>query len=151
MLELEEIRRPTKEEQEVALKSYKTLAKALGELHSKNPEIEIEETGKKIRIPLSALKLLAKILEVTGQGKPISIVPLATEMTTQSAAETLSCSRPHLIKLLESGAIPFTKVGRHRRIKFEDIITYKSKMKAERRDLLIKMMRDDENDQLYDS
>jgi excisionase family DNA binding protein len=151
MLELEEIKRPTKEEQEVALKSYKALAATLGGLHSKNPEIEIEETEEKIRIPLSALKLLAKILEATGQGKPISIVPLATEMTTQSAAEALRCSRPHVIKLLESGAIPFTKVGRHRRIKFEDIIAYKSKMKAARRDLLIKMMREDENDGLYDS
>ena len=151
MLELDEIKRPTKEEQEVALKSYKALAATLEELHSKNPEIEIEETEEKIRIPLSALKLLAKILKATSQGKPISIVPLATEMTTQSAAEALGCSRPHVIKLLESGAIPFTKVGRHRRIKFEDIIAYKSKMKAERRDLLIKMMREDENDGLYDS
>ena len=151
MLEIDEIKRPTKEEQEVASKSFKTLAATLRSMHSKNPEIEIEETEEKIRIPLSVLKLLAKILEATGQGKPISIVPLATEMTTQSAAEALGCSRPHLIKLLESGAIPFTKVGRHRRIKFEDIIAYKSKLKAERRDLLIKMMGEDEKDGLYGS
>src|SRR5882672_7583203 len=109
MLEIDEIKRPTKEEQEVASKSYKALAATLRDLRSKNPEIEIEETEEKIRIPLSVLKLLAKILEATGQGIPISIVPLATEMTTQSAAETLGCSRPHLIKLLEGGAIPFTK------------------------------------------
>jgi excisionase family DNA binding protein len=151
MMELEEVKRPTKEEQEVALKSLKMLATAIEEVHSLNPEIEIEETGKKITIPLSALKLLGKILEVTSQGKPISTVPLATEMTTQSAAEALGCSRPHLIKLLESGVIPFTKVGRHRRIKFEDITAYKSKIKAARRDLLVKMMREDENDGLYDS
>jgi excisionase family DNA binding protein len=151
MLDIDEIKRPTKEEQEVALASYKSLAATLEGLRSKNAEIEIKVAGKKIRIPLSALKLLVKILKVTSQGKPISIVPLAAEMTTQSAAEALGCSRPHVIKLLESGAIPFTKVGRHRRIKFEDIITYKSKMKAERRNLLIKMMREDENDGLYDS
>ena len=151
MQELDETKRPTKEEQEVALKSYKALAATLDGLRSKNPEIEIKGTAEKIRIPLSVLKLLAKILKATSRGKPISIVPLATEMTTQSAAEALGCSRPHVIKLLESGVIPFTKVGRHRRIKFEDIIAYKSKMKAERRDLLIKMMREDENDGLYDS
>jgi excisionase family DNA binding protein len=151
MLELDEIKRPTKEEQEVALTSYKALAATLEGLRSKNPEIEIKRTGEKIRIPLSALKLLAKILKATSQGKPISVVPLATEMTTQSAAETLGCSRPHIIKLLESGAIPFTKVGRHRRIKFEDVIAYKSKMKAERRNLLIKMMREDESDGQYHS
>ncbi len=151
MLELDEIKRPTKEEQEVALTSCNALAAALEELRSKNPEIEIKGTGEKIRIPLFALKLLAKILKATSQGNPISVVPLATEMTTQSAAQELGCSRPHVIKLLENGSIPFTKVGRHRRIKVEDIIAYKSIMKAERRDLLIKMMREDENDGLYDS
>jgi hypothetical protein len=109
MLELDEIKRPTKEEQEVALTSYKALAATLEGLHSKNPEIEIEETKEKIRIPLSALKLLSKILKATSRGKPISVVPLATEMTTQSAAEALGCSRPHVIKLLESGAIPLPK------------------------------------------
>jgi len=151
MLEIDDIKRPTKEEQEVALRSHRTLAETLGKLHTANPEIEIEESGKRIRVPLSALKLLAKILEVTGKGKPISIIPLATEMTTQSAAEALGCSRPHVIKLLESGEIPFTKVGRHRRIKFEDITAYKAKMKTERRERLSKMMAEDENDGLYDS
>lgn len=151
MLELDEIKRPTKDEQALAQKSFKVLAAKLGKLHTQNPEIEIEETEEKIRVPLSSLKLLAKILEATAQGRPISIVPLAIEMTTQSAAEVLGCSRPHIIKLLESGAIPFTKVGRHRRIKFEDIKAYKSKMKAEQKDLLLKMMMEDENDKLYDS
>lgn len=151
MLNLEQTRRPSKEDQEIALASYKSLTASLAEIRSKNPEIEIEETAERIKIPLLALKLLAKILEATGQGKLISIVPLATEMTTQSAAEALGCSRPHLIKLLESGVIPFTKVGRHRRIKYEDVVAYKSKMKAEQRDLLIQMMREDENDGLYDS
>lgn len=151
MQELEEIKRPSKEEQQVAFKSYKALVAALEELRSKNPEIEIEETEEKIKIPLSALKLLAKILKATSQGKPVSIVPVATEITTQSAAEALGCSRPHLIKLLESGAIPFTKVGRHRRIKFDDVVKYKRKMKEAQKNLLIEMMRDDEEAGLYDS
>ena len=150
-MEIDEIKRPTKEEQELALKSYETLSATLEELHSKDPEIEIEETEEKIRVPLSALKLLAKILKATSQGKPISIVPHATEMTTQSAAELLGCSRPHVIKLLENGAIAFTKVGRHRRIKLEDILGYKAKMKAEQKERLIQMMREDEDKGLYDS
>lgn len=151
MMEIDEIKRPTKEEQELALKSYEALSATLEELHSKEPEIEIEETEEKIRVPLSALKLLAKILKATSQGKPISIVPHATEMTTQSAAELLGCSRPHVIKLLETGAIAFTKVGRHRRIKLEDMLGYKAKMKAEQKERLIQMMREDEDKGLYDS
>lgn len=148
---MNEIKRPSKEEQQVALASYHVLSAALEELHSNTPEIEIEETAEKIKVPLSALKLLVEILKATSQGKPISIMPVAAEMTTQSAAETLGCSRPHLVKLLEEGIIPFTKVGRHRRIKVDDVMAYKKKMKEEQKRLLIEMMKDDEADNLYDS
>jgi excisionase family DNA binding protein len=85
------------------------------------------------------------------QGKPISIVPIATEVTTQKAAEILGCSRPHLVKLLENGKLDFVKVGRHRRIKFEDVVNYKQKMKAEQKSRLIQMMNSDEELGGYDS
>jgi excisionase family DNA binding protein len=146
-----DIKKPTKKEQIAAMASYNALAATLEGLHSENPEIEIEETSEKIKIPLKALKLLAQILKATSQGKPISVVPIATEMTTQAAAELLGCSRPHFVKLLEEGAIPFTKVGRHRRVKFEDVINYKKAMKLKQEQLLIDMMKSDEELGLYDS
>ena len=148
---LDDIKRPTKQEQKTAMESYNALSAMLVQLKSDDPEIEIEETKEKIRIPLSALKLLVKILEVTSKGNPISIIPVATEMTTQAAAEFLGCSRPHLVKLLEEGAIPFTKVGKHRRVRFEDLAAYKKKMREEREGLLIEMMTEDEELGLYDS
>lgn len=143
--------KPSKEEQKIALESYDALDAVLATLQSENPEIEIEETHEKIRIPLNALKLLAKILKVTSQGKPISIVPMATEMTTQAAAEFLGCSRPHLVKLLEEDEIPYTKIGKHRRVKYEDIELYKKKMKARQKSHLIEIMQADEEAGLYDS
>lgn len=146
-----DIQKPSKEEQIAAMESYNALVATLKELKSKNPEIEIEETSEKIKIPLNALKLLAKILEATSQGKPISIVPIATEITTQKASELLGCSRPHIVKLLESGEIPFTKVGRHRRIKIEDVIKYKNQTKLMQKKLLIDIMKSDEEIGLYDS
>lgn len=145
------IERPTNEEQKAAMISYDALAAALEKIHSENPEIEIEETNEKIKIPLKALQLLAKILKETGNGKPVSIVPIAKEITTQAAAEILGCSRPHLVKLVEKGEINFTKVGKHRRIKYQDIINYKRKMKEEQRKLLIEIMKSDEESGLYDS
>ncbi|NJK82508.1 MAG: helix-turn-helix domain-containing protein [Saprospiraceae bacterium] len=148
---IEHITKPSKEEQRVAMESYHVLAEVLERIHKDNPEIEIEETKEKIKIPLKALKLLAKILKATSQGKPISIVPIATEMTTQAAADLLGCSRPHLVKLLEESEIPYTKIGKHRRIKFEDVMAYKKKKKAEQRELLIKIMNADEDSGLYDT
>ncbi len=147
----ENISKPSKEEQKAAMLSYDTLVSTLNELKDQNPEIEIEETQQRIRVPLSALKLLAQILKETSQGKPVSIVPVATEVTTQAAAEILGCSRPHVVKLLDTGQIKFTKVGKHRRIKYEDVISYKKKMKDKQERLINQIMDTDENSGLYDA
>lgn len=144
-------KRPSKSEQRIAEKSHEALSQILERVHSSMTEIEIEETKEKLQIPSRALELLNEILRAMSQGKPISIVPVATEVTTQKAAEILGCSRPHLVKLLENGELDFIKVGRHRRIKFEDVVSYKQKMKAEQKSLLIEMMNSDEELGGYDS
>jgi len=82
------------------------------------------------------------------EGNPISVVPMAAEITTQKAAEILGCSRPHLIKLLEEGKIEFTKIGKHRRIKFEHLMAYHKKMKDEQKKNLIALMNHDEENGL---
>lgn len=150
---LNELSRPSKEEQKLAQKSYLSLISAIEHLKANvsEAEIEIEETGEKIKLPIRALSMLGKILKAMSQGKPISIVPVATEVTTQSAAEMLNCSRPHLVKLLEEGKIEYTKVGKHRRIKFEDVMKYKQQMKEEQKQHLIDIMNTDEESGIYDS
>ncbi|HEY4965313.1 MAG TPA: helix-turn-helix domain-containing protein [Puia sp.] len=148
---LEPMRRPSKLEQKVASESYSTLVSVMEQINSEQPEIEIEESSDKIKIPLSALKLLGDILKAMGQGKLISIVPIAAEVTTQAAAEILGCSRPHLVKLLEDGKVSFTKVGKHRRIKFEDVMNYKAQMKEQQKQNIIDIMNLDEETGLYDS
>src|SRR3546814_14319118 len=111
------------------MESYDALAATLEQLRSETPEIEIEDTREKIRIPLSALKLLSRILKEISQGRPVSIIPIATEMTTQAAAELLGCSRPHVVKLLEEGKIEYTTVDNHRRDKYEDVDGYQNDIK----------------------
>ncbi|MEJ5055612.1 helix-turn-helix domain-containing protein [Sphingobacterium sp. MYb382] len=148
---LDQIKRPTKNEQKVAIDSYTALSNVLPQLSKECTEIEIEETHAKIKIPLKALKLLNDVLKAMSEGKPISILPIATEVTTQKAAEILGCSRPHIIKLIEAGEIPFTKVGKHRRILFEDVLKYKEQMKEQQRQHIIDIMNFDEELGLYDT
>lgn len=151
MVTTNDIKRPNKQERKLAEASYISLISSIEQLKTDKVEIEIEETREKIILPVKALNLLGDILKAMSQGKPISIVPLATEVTTQSAAEILGCSRPYLVKLLEEGRIEYIKVGKHRRIKYEDVIDYKQKMKEEQRQRLIDMMHADEDLGLYDS
>lgn len=148
---LDQIKRPTKMEQQVATESYSILSSVLAQLKAEDTEIEIEETKERIRIPLRALKLLGDILKSMSEGKPITIVPVATEVTTQKAAEILGCSRPYLVKLLEEGEINYTKVGKHRRILFEDVLKFKSKMKQQQKKHITDIMNFDEETGLYDS
>ncbi|WP_031442480.1 excisionase family DNA-binding protein [Arenibacter algicola] len=145
------VNKASKEEQKVDIQLYDALSTVIKDLKSKNPEIEIDETQERIKIPLSALKLLVEILEAMSKGKPFSLVPMPTEVTTQKAAEILGCSRPHFVKLLEEGKIDFTKVEKHRRVKFEDVMQYKRKIKEAQKKHIIDIMQSDEEIGLYDT
>jgi len=72
-------------------------------------------------LPAGAVSLLMDILEAMAAGRGVSIIPENAELTTVQAAEILNVSRPFLIKLLTEGALPYHKVGKHRRILMEDV------------------------------
>ena len=69
--------------------------------------------------------LLMELLRHVGRGDAVTLVPVSQMLTTQQAADILNVSRPFLISLLEKGDIAHTLVGRHRRIKAENLFAYK--------------------------
>lgn len=87
---------------------------------------DIKNEAHQIDLPTSALRLLVDILSELADGNAVKIVPVYAELTTQEAADLLNVSRPHLVKLLETGALPYHKTGKHRRVRFDELIKYKS-------------------------
>lgn len=83
--------------------------------------------------------LLTEVMRSISAGDAVTLVPVSKDMTTQQAADILNVSRPHLIKLLEEGALPFHAVGRHRRIRAQDVFDYKARRNQSRADALSKL------------
>ncbi len=116
---------PTEEEARLAAESSRKLAAIIG--HGTAARLRLIDGNDEITVPVSAIPLLADILNQMAQGNAVSLVPIGHTLTTQQAADLLNVSRPYLVKQLETGKINFTKVGRHRRIKYEDLLAYMEK------------------------
>lgn len=84
---------------------------------------EVGDSGK-LAVPRPALEMFAFILAAMANGQGVQLMPLNAVLTTQQAADMMNVSRPYLIGLLERGEIAHTLVGRHRRIKFNDLAEY---------------------------
>lgn len=131
----------------------RTSAAELSRLLQEKPDADrarVRMDGHDLILPRQALMLLRDLLAGMAQGNAVTIVPTHAEMTTQQAANFLNVSRPYLIKLLESGELKFTRVGTHRRIRFEELVAYKrriARQSDEAMDELVKQAQ--ENDMGY--
>ena len=85
-----------------------------------------------IELPASAFKALAFVVRGIAAGQTMTLMPSGRQLTSQQAAEMLHMSRPHLIKLLDRGAIAYERVGSHRRLRVEDVLAYRAERAAER-------------------
>jgi excisionase family DNA binding protein len=89
--------------------------------------------GKAISIPESVFYVIERVVEVMARGDSIAVVPIGKEVTTQQAADVLNVSRQYLVRLLDEGRIPFRRTGKHRRLRIEDVLSFKEQRDKDRR------------------
>lgn len=133
--EIHEAVPPTAADSLLALESSRRLTKFLAVRPKKSLRVRIEsenEPNESISIPVSAFYLLNSILQEMANGNAVTLIPVHAELTTQQAAQILNVSRPFLIEQLEKEAIPYRKVGTHRRVMFKDLMEYKQTMDRNR-------------------
>jgi len=126
------IQKTTKSDQKIALDSIKAF-KSRTKKKASTISIEIDNTGETITIPIKAFNLLKEVLLNMAEGNSIALFPTNSEISTQEAANILNISRPHFVKLLEIGEIPFIKIGTHRRVQLKDIVDYENRINKRKR------------------
>ena len=129
------LEKTTREDQRIAKTSVDKLRKASQKLgqSGKSIEITLQHNHESLQLPRKALTLLSTIISNMAAGKSMAIILADAAVGTQEAADYLDVSRPYVVRLLEKGKIPFSKVGTHRRIKVSDLVAYQKKMKATRK------------------
>lgn len=127
---------PTPDDAALARISGQILARYIASDRPFRMHMTDTEQEKPIELPAGAVALLVDILDTMASGHGVTLIQENAELSTVQAADVLHVSRPFLIKLLEEGRIPYRKVGKHRRIRMEDVVAYKTAIDAEREAIL---------------
>jgi excisionase family DNA binding protein len=127
---------PTERDAIIAQASKQRLAYYIHQQESLTLHVMDADRDEPIELPAGAVSMLMGILDAMSTGQGITLIPEDTELTTVEAADILNVSRPFVIKLLEQGAIPYRKVGKHRRIRMQDVMDYKQSIDQAREKVL---------------
>jgi excisionase family DNA binding protein len=95
--------------------------------------------GKRRELPPSVTRGLFAVLGTLAQGDAVAVVPADNELTTQEAADLLGVSRPYLVRLIDQGKLDCRWVGKHRRLRVEEVLAYRRIRQTERRDALTEL------------
>lgn len=132
---------PAAEEIAQAQEAVRVLTRFIAEAPKAQLSIEDGSHRMHVVLPRAAVQLLQGILREMSQGNTVTLIPVHAELTTQQAADLLNVSRPYLVSLLESGVIPYRKVGTRRRVLFEHLMAFKRAEDAKREEALDELAR----------
>lgn len=132
---------PTAAEMEQAKVSSRTLSK-----YADVDRVQLSLRGSNgesddLLLPGHVLQILLNVLSEMSRGNAISVIPYHQEISSQEAANLLNVSRPFLVGLLEQNKIPFRKVGAHRRVLLQDLLSYKELIEQSRSQTLDELAR----------
>lgn len=140
---LDNLRLSTRAEQDAALQLRTILAARQSSDLALHVVVPGSRKPAEVTLTPALSELLIELLDHIGRGDAISLISARKLLTTQQAADILNVSRPYLIGLLEKGELPFTTVGKHRRVKANDLLSYKEQRDKRRGEILADMARTD--------
>jgi excisionase family DNA binding protein len=143
--------KPKPADQKLAKATFELIRKERANYPTKRKSrisLHFTETNTRAQLPDHAIPLIEEMLKLMAEGKPFSIIPTDSALSSQEAADLLQVSRPHIVHLMEEGKIPYYKVGSHRRVLEEDLVTYQRDLKITRESNLTLIAKQAQEDSL---
>ena len=84
-------------------------------------------TAEDVTLPTSALPALADLLDRLASSDFFFLIGVETFITPEDAASILGISRPLVRRRMDIGALPFRRVGAHRRLKLTDVLALRAR------------------------
>ena len=84
-------------------------------------------TAEDFTLPASALPALADLLDRLSSSDAVTMLAEDTEITPEDAASILGISRPLVRRRMDVGALPFRRVGAHRRLRLTDVLALRAR------------------------
>ena len=140
---------PASEKEQEQIKYIEQLLESVQETEATRPKL-IGPQGQEIELPESLFQVLRAAAHDLARNRVVTITAINQDLTTQEAADIINVSRPHLIKLLEEGKIPYFMVGTHRRIYLHGLLEYKKRRDVEERAALAELTQLGQEMGLYD-
>ena len=107
-------------------------------------------SGDVLELPKAMNDLFVSVLQAMKHKQAVFLMHEDEAFTTQAAANYLGISRQHLVRILESGKIPFHHAGTHRRVFFKDLVSFQRDRSRIRNAGLDAMTKELVNAELYD-
>lgn len=88
-------------------------------------------TGDQVEVPEEVHRILRKVVDALAHGLAVTVAPRSMTLTTQQAADLLGVTRPTVVKILDEGGMPYTRVGTHRRLLLSEVLAYRDRRRAQ--------------------
>jgi excisionase family DNA binding protein len=107
--------------------------------------------GQSVELSESMYQVLMQVATAMKAGLAVTVAPHHLTLSTQEAADLLRISRTTLVRLLETGVIPFDKPSRHRKVRLDDLLEYRRRQRSQAELAFEDMIADAERLGLYDA
>lgn len=86
-----------------------------------------------VPLPPEAMALVEGLIERLLDGQRVAVVTEEQELTPNEAARILRMSRPLVVHRMDTGDLPFRRVGKHRRVRLKDVLALAATLEPKRK------------------